>query len=485
MSNRPNFLFILTDQQRFDTLGCNGNPVMRTPHLDQMAAEGVNLTNVFVQCPMCMPSRASLATGRYPSVHRARWNGVGLPATERTFMQELQERGYHTALFGKLHLLPHQSRKADDPTFGYETAVMAEHPRPHWASAYRDWLKEKYPESEAETRLRTHSEELQVHVPDRPAAAYYSTWVGDETVRFLQSKPREPFFATMGFFDPHHPFSPPEPYASMYDPGEVPQPIRRPGELDDKPPHFKDTHYGRVNPILGFHSDNPGKGAPVMVQPDLSQVSPEMWGRLIAHYYGMVSLIDDQVGRVLQVLRETGLDENTVVIFTSDHGELLGDHGLLFKGPHHYDSILRVPTLVRWPEHLPAGRRCDGLVELIDLPSTILDMAGIPQPQGMQGRSLVPLLRGDTDTGRDSVLVERPDLYWHLDMKTLRTRRWKLTYYANKPFGELYDMENDPHEFVNLWDDPGSAQVKQEMIQLLLDRLIAAADPLPPQTTLT
>jgi len=481
---RPNFLFICTDQQRFDTLGCNGNPVIRTPTLDRLAAEGANLTNVFVQCPMCMPSRASLVTGRYPRIHGARWNGVSLPTTERTFMQELHENGYHTALFGKLHLRPHVLRERDDPTYGFAEAVIAEQPRPHWASAYRDWLHETYPQYEAEDRLRTISEELQVSVPARPAEAHFTTWAANETIRFLGSQPQEPFFAMMSLYDPHHPFDPPEPYASMYDPAEVPQPVWRDGELDDKPPHFLDGHRGRVDPILGL-SEPPPRGGPKTTQPDLSTVTAEQWGQVIAHYYGMVSLIDDQVGRVLRALKEAGLDEDTVVIFTSDHGELLGDHGLLFKGPHHYDCVLRVPTLVWWPGHIPAGRRIDALVELIDLPATILAMAGLAPPLGMQGQSLVPLLEGATDAGRESVLVERSDLYWRLEMRTLRTERWKLTYYAKRPFGELYDLAADPLEFRNLWDDPGHQRVKRELFAALLDRLITSEDPLPPQTAVT
>lgn len=484
MTSRPNFLFILTDQQRFDTLGCNGNPVIQTPELDRLAAEGVNLTNLFVQSPMCMPSRAALATGRYPSVNGARWNGIGLPATERTFMQVLREHGCHTALFGKLHLLPHVLRQRDDLTFGFDEAVIAEHPRPHWASAYSDWLREHHPEHEADGRLRTYSEELEIWVPARPVETHLSTWIGDETVRFLKSRPPQPFFASMSFYDPHHPFDPPEPYASMYDPKDVPQPIQRPGELADKPPHFLDGHHGRVNPIIGF-SEPPARGGPATPQPDLSKVTPEQWGRVVAHYYGMVSLIDRQVGRALSALREAGLEQNTVVIFTSDHGELLGDHGLLFKGPHHYDCLLRVPTLARWPGRLPAGRRVDGLVEMLDLPATILEMAGIEPPLGMQGRSLMPLLEGAADDGRESVLVERQDLYWRLDVRTLRTHRWKLNYYANRPFGELFDLENDPQEFVNLWDDPGYATAKQELVGALLDRVIAAADPLPSPTAAT
>ena len=480
---RPNILVIMTDQQRFDTLGINGNPVIRTPALDQLARDGVNLTNVFVQSPMCTPSRAAFATGRYPSVNGASWNGNGLALTERTFMQELADHGYQTALFGKLHLLPHTTRRPDDPTFGFQTAVIAENGRPVQVSAYSEWLRANWPEHYQPSRTKVYDETLQTYVSGRPAAAHFTTWAANETIAYLESRPAAPFFATMSVYDPHHPFDPPEPYAAMYDPAQVPLPPYHPGELDDKPPHFRAGREGRVNLIMGL-VDEPPKGGPDLVRKDLREVPEATWRQIVAHYYGMVSLIDDQVGRVLTTLAATGLAENTVVLFTSDHGELLGDHGLLFKGPHHYDALLRVPAIMRWPGVLPAGRVVDGLVELIDLPATILALAGVAPPPGMQGRSIVPLLMGETDQGRESVLVERQDAYWNLDLRTLRTRDRKLTVYAGESYGELYDLVADPGEIHNRWDDPAYAEDKQRLLHQLLSRVIEAADPLPERTAI-
>ena len=193
-------------------------------------------------------------------------------------------------------------------------------------------------------------------------------------------------------------------------------------------------------------------------------------------------MIDDQVDRVLAALRDSGLEDNTIIIFTSDHGELLGDHGLLFKGPHHYDCLLRVPTLIRWPGTISPGTQVDELVEFIDLSATILELAGIEVPVGMQGRSILPMLLGGPAESRDSVLVERQDLYWNLDLRTLRTTEWKLNYYRGRPFGELYDLKNDPNEFINLWNDPGYNGVKQDLTCTLLDRILTTAD-LPPEAT--
>lgn len=477
---RPNFLLVYTDQQRHDAVGANGNEVIRTPHIDALAYSGTNFRQMYAASPNCMPSRAAFATGRYPHVNGVRWNGMRLPAGEVTFIQQLADAGYDTVLYGKLHLSPHQLRRGDDPTFGFGIANIAENLRPHAYSAYRDWLRANYPEQVNDTRTVTYDEGLQVWVPALPAEAHFSSWAGNEMVSFLQSNPREPFFATISFVDPHHPFAPPEPYASMYDPLEVPQPAYTPRELEDKPPHFLDGHTGRVDQVLGLAAGSLSAAGLPASRVDLRHVDQSLWGRLIAHYYGMVTLIDDQVGRVMTALGD--LAERTIVIFMSDHGELLGDHGLLFKGPHHYDCLLRVPTIIRIPG-APA-QQVSGLAEQIDVASTILELAGVEPAAGMQGNSLVDTLFGRVTAGRESVLVERTDLYWELDMRTLRTEQWKLTHYAGKRFGELIDLVNDPGELVNRWDDPEYRQVKADLLAELLDRLVTSEPAVPSLTAL-
>jgi arylsulfatase len=479
MIDRPNFLLIYTDQQRYDAVGANGNEAIRTPHTDRLAAEGANFANMFVASPNCMSSRAAFATGRYPHVNGVRWNGMALPRSETTFMQTLAEAGYETALYGKLHLWPHQSRSADDPTFGFGIANIAENLRTHAHSAYREWLAEHYPDYTDDARAVTYDDALQVYVPRLPAEAHFSTWAGDETVRYLESRPREPFFLTMSFVDPHHPFAPPEPYASMYDPRDVPQPAYTPGELDDKPPHFMDGHLGRVDQVIGRAAEREDSAGIPVTRVDLSAVSPASWRRLVAHYYGMVTLIDDQVGRALAALEHAGLADRTIVIFMSDHGELLGDHGLLFKGPHQYDALLRVPTIVRLPGPDARPVTIDGLVEQIDLTATILELAGLTPSRALQGTPVTAALRGAAPAGRESVLVERRDLYWDFDVRTLRTERWKLTHYAGHAFGELFDLQEDPGEIVNRWDDPGCRGVRADLTAALVERMAQAEAPVP------
>ena len=366
-----------------------------------------------------------------------------------------------------------------NPTFGFGIANIAENLRAHAASSYREWLAREFPGHTRGGRRATYSDELQVWIPEAPAEASFSTWAAGEGIRFLETSPPEPFFLTVSFVDPHHPFAPPEPYASMYDPADVPLPRFTPGELDDKPPHFLDGHTGKVDPVLGLAAGQARQKDLPVGRVDLRQVDDRLWGRLVGHYYGMISLIDAQVGRLLSALRETGLDERTIVIFTSDHGELLGDHGLLFKGPHHYDPLLRVPAIVRVPGEPEPGRRHGALVEQIDLTSSILALCDVEPPPSMQGHSLVDELWSGGRSSRESVLIERKDLYWCLDMKTLRTHDWKLTHYASADFGELIDLKNDPGELVNLWDDRGYRAVKDELLAHLLDRLSGSEDPIP------
>lgn len=476
---QPNVVLIYTDQQRYDTLGVNGNRAIETRHLDALATDGWSFDNMFVASPMCMPSRAAFATGRYPRVNGVYWNGIKLRTTERTFVETLAANGYTTALFGKLHLWPHQSRTADDPTFGFGIANIAENLRVHPASAYREWRERTYPGLDDGERVATYSDELQVWVPALPSEAHLTNWVGEEGETFLRTKPPEPFFLTLSFVDPHHPFAPPEPYASRYSPSDVPMPTFVKGELDDKPQHFRDGHTGRVNQVLGLAAESRASRELPLSSADLGEVGQELWGRLIAHYYGMVTFIDEQVGRIRRALKESGLDERTIVVFTSDHGELLGDHGLLFKGPHHYDCLLKVPTIVALPETEGGSQRFPGLVEQIDLSATILELCGLAPERGMQGMSMARAMHGLEAWNRESVLVERKDLYWMVDMKTIRTQEWKLTRYAGAPFGELYDLRNDPGEVVNRWDDPAYASTRSDLLALMLDRLALSEDPLP------
>jgi arylsulfatase len=486
---RLNVLMIMTDQQRWDGLGAAGNPHIRTPNMDRLAREGVRCSHYYVSYPFCMPSRSSYLTGRYPHAHGCWDNGVVLPQDTVTIGHRFAEHGYHTGLIGKGHLTTHQSEGTPDaygaldqpgfadwhgPYYGFqEVWLTAGHNRP--SGHYGLWLREHHPESlglfgqEAATRPSTGAPMSWKSA--LPAAHHASTWIGDRTIDFLDRHGDRPFFLQISFPDPHMPFCPPAPYDEMYPLADVPMPLRRDGELDDKPPHFRQFREGQ---IVGFGG---------RASPDLTAMTDDQTREIIAHTYGMISLIDDNLGRIFARMDELGLFENTLVLLTTDHGELLGDHWLVGKGPFHYDSLIRVPLLWRFPDGLASGRVAEGMMSNVDVAPTILDIAGLPPLPDQQGRSMLPLLTGDDETAaREQVLVE---FDWRfvpgLRAKTIRTRRHKLTVYQDRPYGELYDLDDDPGEFVNRWDDPAYRSIKCELLAGLIDLLTESQGRLPPR----
>lgn len=497
---QPSFLFITTDQHRADCLGCYGNPVVRTPHLDRLAAEGVRLTRAYVQNPLCMPSRATLLTGRYPRAHRVWCNGVALPASETPLPAVLGAAGYRTACVGKMHFTPygaearpgyfdaHRTWEACDlgdwtgPYYGFDYVQLTIGHCSATAGHYGRWLGRHFPEAQRaylqDARLgeRPPSGAPQTWVSTLPVEAHPSVWIADRCLEWLERLRREspdrPFFLWASFPDPHHPFRPPGPYARLYRDAPVPMPRRRPGELDDKPPLFRRYFDGLTRGAErheGAGIDWPGA------------LTEDQLRDIIRFTYGMITLVDDNVGRLLDGLEAMGLAERTVVCFASDHGELLGDHGLICKGPFHYEGLLRVPMIWRFPDRFPSGRVSDALVGLVDFAPTVLDLAGLEILPEMQGWSLARLLLGETDEHREGVLTEFQSGYrpW-LNLKTWRTADWKLTYYAGQPFGELYDLRRDPDEFVNLYHSPDHQEVRAALIERLLTELVLTEPRTPP-----
>src|SRR6266542_3142884 len=394
---RPNILLITTDQQRYDCVGANGNPLITTPNLDRLATAGARFEQCYIQNPVCMPSRASLLTGRYCQNHGVRKNGAPLDPDQPNMAKALLAAGYHTASIGKIHLIPHFGRDYEQPhpsrEYGFKTMINSDEPG-CYRDAYIRWVEREHPEHLDAVRAPVPvppgyemPEQYKAYPPapaggrglldgrrlDAPAEVSHSAWVATESIRFLRERAagaasgEEPFFLHAGIYAPHPPLFAPEPYDTMYDPATLPLPLRREGELEDKPSHFR----GGARRNL--------------------EVTDAEWQRAKAFYYGMVSLADAQIGRILAALDELGLAENTIVVFTSDHGEALGDHYQTGKGPTNYDSIVRVPLIVRGPG-VPAGRRVAGLVEHVDVAPTLLEAAGVESYTGMKGRSLDPLL---------------------------------------------------------------------------------------------
>lgn len=472
----------MADQLRYDALGCYGNSQIHTPNIDSIALTGATFDSHYVQNPVCSPSRCTLITGRYPKNHGTRDNGVPLRDQEVTIAQMLQDQGYRTAAIGKMHLttqiVPKEREEEDWPAnlYGFDITQTSCDTK---TGEYLDWLKEVSPENYAivkrqgEKKMQEDcasaadkdlSGPPQVYPSDVDPKYHQTNWIAKKTIELIEAEDEKPFFAMCSFVDPHHPFDPPVPYATMYDPDTLASPNYVEGELDDKPPHFLRHRTGN-----GFSNE----------KYDYRLLSDRVWKEVKAAYYGMVTLIDDAVGDILKALKDAGKDQDTIVLFTTDHGELLGDHGLLFKGPFMYDCLIKAPMVMKWPNVIPQGSRFQAITEHVDVVPTLLDLVGARPALGVQGQSMAPILRGDLGAGKSCAMTEFKCYDWGLDVKTIVTRDYKLTYYAGQCYGELYDRLADPNERTNLWDAEDYAVIRQDMIRKLLDRVIQTEDTLP------
>ncbi len=489
-----NVLLITTDQQRADTLGVEGSPLGATPRLDAFAAEGTRFAAARTQNPLCQPARATILTGTYPSTHGVTCNGIDLPADarERSVATLLGRAGYRTAMFGKAHFattfpfLPTGKIESVDgsarvdpawngPYFGFdhsELAVFGHNlriadlmgrwnwcfgPPPfglHYARyLFRDGDDRGYErialmQPEAAGGQWDHRQTWRNRLPEED---HLTTWVADRACEWLRAAD-EPFFAWVSFTDPHHPMDAPAPWSDRYSPADVLEvlPEPHPDELDSKPPLHKFLSQG----VRGGALEWANPGGATLTREDLAVMT--------AGYYGMVAQLDHAIGRVLDVLDERGVAGETLVIVTTDHGEFLGEHQMIFKGPFGYDSLLRVPLLVRGPS-VAAGGVCNEPVGTIDLAPTMLRAAGVDRPAWMEGRALL-------DGPREWVLTENDFsiLTW-LPLRTLTTARYKLHRYLELPVGELYDLQEDPGELVNRFDDPAYAHIRSDLLALCDD----------------
>ena len=528
---RPNFLIFITDQFHPDCLGYAGHPMVRTPNLDDLAAGGMIFTRMYTSQPLCMPARASMFTGLTPRGHGVRMNGIPLDPSIPTFTDALSQAGYHTHCCGKIHLHVAQSPNgvpldevttADFPESGplWRSGRIADLPRPYYGlesidfvnghgggsyGHYLTWLTEEHPD---EAHLFFDSVPLQppssaFSLSNRqsykwalPAELHPMTWIADRAIGFLNRAGRQrqrqagdrvtdarPFCLMCSIQEPHPPFAPPAPYCYDYDQADVPPPVGRVGEYDDLPPHFR-MMYETDIVTSGTKGGQPMK----LTTPYRAECA--------AHYYGLIEMLDYQVGRVMESLRANGLEKDTAVIFVADHGEALGDHGMWGKGPYHFDSVIRAPFLVSWPDQILPGSVNDDPISLLDLAPTILYIAGVPIPErpvparleapgapsAWPGRSLLPHLLGRDDVACEPyALVEMDEDYLGFKMRTLVTERHRITCYSGREYGELFDLAEDPQELHNLWDDPDRRAMRDELRLLLLDRLMQTDISVPRQ----
>jgi uncharacterized sulfatase len=300
---------------------------------------------------------------------------------------------------------------------------------------------------------------------DIPEEFHYDRWIAERTNALMTEAAEDdaPFFLWASFFDPHPGYLAPAPWDTMYDPASIDVPVIAPGEHEANPPHFRWTQNRDADwSVWQEPEGNSMHGCGCHLH------DRETLAKNTAVYYGMVSLMDKYIGSILDRLEALGLAENTLVVFTTDHGHFLGQHGLIAKGPFHYEDMVRVPFVVRWPGQVPAGRRSDALQTLVDLPTSFLPACGIPTPRTMTGVDQTPVWRGEAESARNHVVVEHHHQPTTIHMKTYVDARHKLTVYWNQPYGELFDLLDDPGEVRNRWDDPAYAGLKAELTRKLL-----------------
>lgn len=503
-----NILFVTTDQQRYDALGCNGGLIARTPIVDALAAEGVRYERAHNQSVVCMPSRSTMLTGQLPRTHGVWMNGVPLPADAPSVAEVLHGAGYATALVGKAHFEPFLdpalqftenrlgARGEHGPHRGFDHLELATHSA-FGFTHYAQMMMSEHPELVAgfypvldpgfEVNAAGGGDTGAVQLTHNPVprGLYHTDWVADRTIAWLDSLPDDrDWFVWMSFPDPHHPWDPPRSELGRVDWRELDLPAgypadreRREAILDAKPRHWRAYYDGAVT--ANFE-------APRHFRP--ADLTPDQVREINAMVHIENELIDEACGRVLARIAERGWGDRTDVIFTTDHGELQGDFGLLFKGAYHVDALMRVPLV--WRPAPDAGMSAAVVsrpVGHLDLAPTFCAIAGVPVPDWMEGRPL-PLDDADADAQRrERVVTEWESEYEGVSMhlRTVYRDGWVCTAYEPGTLhdgseGELYDLAGDPLQRVNLWDDPSRRARRDELVDELREALPPRSEPRRP-----
>jgi len=474
--SRPNVLVIMQDQLRYDLVA---GDLCATPNLDRLRAEGRSFTNAYTPTAMCGPARSSLLTGRYPHGHGVLNNVSGAEAINRnlphdvpTVAEMLSSAGYRTGFVGKWHVGVED--QADARGFGdvrlddTQTWNFAPDPADRTGAEYVQWAR-SFPLDSPETFHTcppAPHPRLADRFPRRPVPLYSQEVVPDEvlpakgvldhSIELLAKYAGGdvPFFLIASFLEPHWPYILPEKYATMYDPADIPP-----------WPNFADDYTGK-----------PGANAALREHFGVTELTWDDWAPIVAHYLGMVTFVDDLVGRLLDTLDELGLAGNTVVLATADHGDMAGSHGLFNKGPVMYEEAYRIPFIWRG-KGVTAGES-DAFTGLIDVCPTVLDMAGVAAPDGMHGRSLGAVLTGDEAGWRDAIMCEfHGDEFGLYSQRMIRKGPHKLIYNSHD-VRELYDLDADPAELHNLAYEPSHRQLRLDLEADLYELMADSDDPL-------
>ncbi|WP_170332559.1 sulfatase family protein [Ruegeria arenilitoris] len=498
---KKNVILIMTDQQRANSLGCTGNEHVRTPNIDALAQRGAVFTKHFTPHQICSPSRSTLFSGQYARSHGLTRNGVALPEDLQLITHDFQAVGYKTHGIGKFHFQPilagpehlmpdsnafwdlPESEGWRGPFYGFDTVDMliGESVSATEGGHYARWLETVAPGAAdlylPENALEPQSGDIdEVWKSAIPFDLHYNSWITDRACEFLsENDGSDPFFLFVSFPDPHHPFSPPAPWCDMYDPADMPMPAHIPDELAAMPSFLRDGDNDEKDKSYVDFLRDPGPPREQGFLQTTSKFSDDSIRRAIAYTNGMISMIDDCVGRIMAQAEQQGRLEDTVVIFTSDHGELLGDHGLIRKGPSPYRSLLQVPLIVAGPGIEPGER--NGTTSHLDLRATLQDYLELKY-QPTEGVSFAHLMTHSDGSGRQEFFAEyhprtRMDTY----NQTVMTDEWRVTIYPQNPnWGEMFDLRNDPGEHVNLYFKEEYRGKRDEIIEKLSQRFPPAAD---------
>lgn len=520
--SRPNIVLVVCDQLRADHLGFAGNTDVRTPNLDALAEDSMVFDKAYVANPTCMPNRASLMTGRWPSAHGTRTNGIPLAPDSTTFVEQLADSGYQTYAVGKLHhqnmgweLEPDQRQQVEDNTpellddtvpdarrsavhagwdqwenverhnasrvempesyYGYQHVDLiighGDTPAGHWKWWARDNGVEPDDATRAAQWLSGADSWDQVYTSEIPTHCHPTEFVGAQTEQRIREASRsdDPFFMFMSFPDPHHPFAPPQEYADSYDPDSFELPR---GFWQDH--HASPTHIRVMQQHRGVPDEDPTMAF---------SATEQQYRKALAAQYGLIEFMDEQVGRMLQTLEDVGQAENTIVIFTADHGDMFGDHGLMLKHFVHYDAVTRVPLVWHDPRNTTAvAGQTQALVSTVDIPATILQHTNIRPPVGHQGRDFTPVLQAPTAQHRRAVLIEEEQIFSPQGLpvpsriRTVVTDEGRLTRYFGSTELEVYDHQSDPDELRNVAGDPQHQEFQGRMAMALAEAMAAADD---------
>ncbi|HLX28285.1 MAG TPA: sulfatase-like hydrolase/transferase [Casimicrobiaceae bacterium] len=465
MSNHPNIILFITDQQRSDTISALGAPWMRTPTLDRLVAEGAAFTHCFTTSPICVGARASLFSGCFPHMLNVYRN---FDQWEPSWVRWLTEAGYHCASIGKMHINPYDAKGGFHQRFPVENkdrALFLEEPE---RAIYDEWDKALNAHGVIKpsryTRFANNPEgfrhALGAFVWDLPEALHSDNFIGDTALWWLeQRRAVHPLFLHIGFCGPHPPYDPVQRYLDLYDNIAIPVPEVADHDLRGQTPAL---HALRETMEIGnFDSVAWRSGA-----------SKKDLLRLRRHYAANITMIDEKIGEILEVLDRRGYLRDAVVIFTSDHGDNLGEHRHIQKH-NMYEGAVRVPLIITSPGRIAEGRTIDQFVQWIDIAPTILDCAGVTVPENWESRSLWPLIEdnGNSLVERDAVYAELARDHIQRDAELMvmrRDRKWKVVFYLGQSCGELYDLESDSGEANNLWESPQHREVRDELVGKVL-----------------